>query len=227
MTEWKSTQPRFLKALLEGDADAAVMVAREALSSGAKPVEFFEGCIAPSLAEVGKRFETLEIFLPEMVTAAEAVDKVNAEVIKPALEVASAEAAKVKGRVLLATVQGDLHDIGKNMVGLMLKVNGFEVIDLGTNVSPSDIVASAKKEGVDIIGLSALLTTCLPYMKDVCDFLVAKGARGAYRVVVGGAATTPDFAKEVGADAHGDSAADAVAICTEMMVDRAQRHEKG
>jgi 5-methyltetrahydrofolate--homocysteine methyltransferase len=103
------------------------------------------------------------------------------------------------------------------MVVLMLKVNGFEVVDLGTNVSPSEIVARAENEGVDIIGMSSLLTTCLPYMKDVFDYLDGKDASGDYAVIMGGAATTPEFAKQVGADGYGHSAAEAVALCQKIM----------
>ncbi|MCJ7733223.1 MAG: cobalamin-dependent protein, partial [Anaerolineales bacterium] len=179
----------------------------------ATPTEFFENCIAPTLQEVGKKFETLDIFLPEMVTAAETVEVVNTEVINPAVADSLSEVYRPLGKVLLATVQADLHDIGKNMVGLMLKVNGFEVIDLGTNVSPSEIVARAEFENVDIIGMSALLTTCLPYMKDVCNYLEGKGIRDKYAVIIGGAATTPKVMEDMGANAYGSSAADGVSKC--------------
>lgn len=217
MSEWSNRQVRFLDALLEGNSAAAVSLARDSLSAGAQPVEFFDQCVAPSLAEIGRRFERLDIFLPEMVTAADVVEIVNSEVINPAVEAGHASATRAKGKVLLATVQGDLHDIGKNMVGLMLKVNGFEVIDLGTNVSPSDIVERAERDRVDIVALSTLLTTCLPYVKDVCDFLESKGIRHKFPVIIGGAATNPKLAEEVGANAHGASAAEAVKKCAMLL----------
>lgn len=217
MSEWETLIPKFIESLQAGDEETAIALARESLGSGVTPVEFFENCIAPSLKEIGKRFETLDIFLPEMVTAADTVERVNEEVINPAVAESQIDANMSAGKVLLATVQGDLHDIGKNMVGLMLKVNGFEVIDMGTNVAPADIVARAEQENVDIIGLSALLTTCLPYMKDVGDFLVGKGIREKYAVIIGGAATTPDLTEEMGANAHGSSAADGVKKCQMLL----------
>ncbi len=217
MSDWGILQPQFIDFLLTGDEAAAIALARESLEGGSTPVEFFENCISPSLQDVGKRFETLDIFLPEMVTAADTVDAVNTEVINPAVAESQNGASMSLGKVLLATVQGDLHDIGKNMVGLMLKVNGFEVIDLGTNVSPSDIVSRAEQEEVDIIGMSALLTTCLPYMKDVGDHLAGKDIREKYEVIIGGAATTPDVMEDMGANAYGSSAADGVKKCKMLL----------
>ncbi len=217
MSDWNAIKTQFIDYLLGGDENGAVKLAQDSLDGGTTPVEFFENCIAPSLQEVGKRFETLDIFLPEMVTAADTVEAVNTEVINPAVAELNDGTSMSLGKVLLATVQGDLHDIGKNMVGLMLKVNGFEVIDLGTNVSPSDIIARAEQENVDIIGMSALLTTCLPYVKDVGDFLVGKNIRDKYAVIIGGAAATPDIVEDMGANAYGSSAADGVEKCKMLL----------
>jgi len=217
MSNLEKTQKDFLEILLAGDSEKAVSLAREVLDGGTAPTEFFETCISPSLEEIGKRFETLDIFLPEMVTAAEVVQTVNDQVITPAVETSDSEGITSAGKVLMATVQGDLHDIGKNMVVLMLKVNGFEVVDLGTNVSPSEIVERAESEGVNIIGMSSLLTTCLPYMKDVFDYLDGKDTRNEYAVIMGGAATTPEFSEEMGANGYGHSAAEAVALCQKIM----------
>jgi len=217
MSNLEKIQKDFLDILLAGDTDKAVALAKETLDSGTAPTEFFEACIAPSLAEIGKRFETLDIFLPEMVTAAEVVQQVNDDVITPAVESSQSEGITSAGKVIMATVQGDLHDIGKNMVVLMLKVNGFEVIDLGTNVSPSEIVERAESESANIIGMSSLLTTCLPYMKDVFDYLEGKNTRDQYKVIMGGAATTPEFSEEMGANGYGHSAAEAVALCQKIM----------
>jgi len=213
MNDWETIQPKFISFLLAGDEISAMTLVRESLKNGASPVEFFENCIAPSLKEVGKRFETLDIFLPEMVTAADIVEKINNEVINPILAEMKGNKNLSMGKVLLATVQGDLHDIGKNMVALMLKVNGFEVIDMGTSVAPADIVSRAVQEDVDVIGLSALLTTCLPYMKEVGEFLEAKRIRNKYPIIIGGAATNPNIAEEMGANAHGSSAAEGVEKC--------------
>jgi len=217
MSNLEKVQQEFLEILLAGDTDKAVALAKETLDGGTAPTEFFETCISPSLEEIGKRFETLDIFLPEMVTAAEVVQQVNDDVISPAVEDSQSEGITSAGKVLMATVQGDLHDIGKNMVVLMLKVNGFEVVDLGTNVTPSEIVERAESEAVNIIGMSSLLTTCLPYMKDVFDYLDGKDTRDQYAVIMGGAATTPEFSKEMGANGYGHSAAEAVALCQKIM----------
>ena len=217
MRNLQTVQNDMLEILLSGDTNRALSLASEVLDQGTSPITFFEECIAPSLAEIGKRFETLEIFLPEMVFAAEIVNQMNEEVISPAIETSHSEKIASMGRVLLATVKGDMHDIGKNMVALMLRVNGFEVVDLGTDVPPIDIVLAAEKEKVDIIGLSSLLTTCLPYMKDVVDYLEAGGTRPKYSVIIGGAAATEEFAKSLKADGIGKSAAEAVSICREIM----------
>lgn len=216
-----SLQTQFLELLLDGDEDGALEFSRRALAEGATPLEFFSNCITPALTEIGNRFETLDIFLPEMVIAAEIVEKINDHVINPALEQAEGGAAREPaGKVLLATVQGDLHNIGKNMVALMLRVNGFEVIDAGIDVPPAKIVSMAEEGRVDIIGMSTLLTTCLPYVKDTLDHLKGKGLREKYAVIIGGAAPNDDFAAQVGADACGHSAADAVRICTDLMKKR-------
>lgn len=216
----KEIQTIFLESLLEGNSDGAVALAQEALDNGTKPMEFFEVCIGPSLKEIGQRFETLEIFLPEMVIAAEVVQKVNDQVINPAIEADKSEKVISAGKVLLATVKGDLHDIGKNMVDMMLQVNGYQVINMGIDVPADSIVAKAEEENVDIIGLSALLTTTLPYMHDVISFLEGKGIRDKYKVIVGGAAPTPEYTQEIGADGHGRNAAAAVELCNQIMASK-------
>jgi methylmalonyl-CoA mutase cobalamin-binding domain/chain len=214
---WEEQQAKLLDFLLNAESDKAVSLARETLDQGVGPAEFFEKCVTPVLLEIGKRFETLEIFLPEMVGAADIVQEMNKQVINPALEAGTSdERAAPLGKVLLATVQGDLHDIGKSMVALMLRVNGFEVVDMGIDVPPSQIVKRAEQEQVDIIGLSTLLTTCLPYVKDTIDYFVEKGIRDKYAIIIGGAAPTAAFAAQVGVDAYGHSAAEAVTICREL-----------
>jgi len=221
MKDLKELQPLLLEYLLAGNAAEALALAQKALDDGAKPMEFFEVCIGPSLKDIGQRFETLDIFLPEMVIAAEVVQKVNEQVINPAIEADNSEEIISAGKVLLATVQGDLHDIGKNMVDMMLQVNGYQVINMGIDVPADTIVAKAEEENVDIIGLSALLTTTLPYMHDVISFLEGKGIRHKYKVIVGGAAPTPEYTQEIGADGHGRNAAAAVELCNQIMTIKA------
>ncbi len=217
MIDLSTIRESLLNIMLSGRQDAALALSSSTLDQGVAPRDFFEQCIAPSLAEVGNRFETLEIFLPELVVAADVARKVTEDIIKPRIEASSSLKLASEGKVLLATVKGDLHDIGKNMVGLMLKVNGFEVIDLGTNVTPSEIILQAEKEKVDIIGLSSLLTTCLPYMRDVLNYLDANNNRDKYAVIIGGAATTPELANTMGADGIGNSATEAVTLCQKLM----------
>lgn len=210
----------FLDYLLAGEMDPALALATESMDAGVSPVEFFENVIAPALEDIGEKFENLDIFLPEMMIAARIVQAVNDQVLTPRVTENSGYEKTNHGKVLVATVQGDLHDIGKNMVSLMLRVNGFEVFDLGTNVAPSVIIEQAEANQVDIIGLSSLLTTCLPYMKDVFTHLEGKGIRDQFAVIMGGAAVTPHFAEQVGADGFGHSAAEAVKLCKQLMQER-------
>jgi methylmalonyl-CoA mutase cobalamin-binding domain/chain len=224
MTElnWLEIKNNFLLALLTSNQAEAFKITRRLLTAEVSMLEFFQHCITPSLEEIGARFENLEIFLPEMVEAASIVECIEHEILEPEIQKTMLTSTLGggllhTGRVLLATVQGDLHDIGKNMVGSMLKVNGFEVIDAGVNVAAQDIISKARSEHVNIIGLSALLTTTLPYMKDVMDLLVGFGLRHKYSVIVGGAAVTPEFAKEIQADGYGRTAVDAVQVCKSIL----------
>jgi trimethylamine corrinoid protein len=215
--QWKEIQETFINSLLEEEEEEAIRIAQDVLSEGARPEQLFESCVTPSLVEIGARFERLEIFLPEMVAAAEIVQAVNEQVIQPSIESSGGEGVGSQGKVVLATVEGDLHDIGKNMVNLMLQVNGFEVIDLGVNVSAEEIVKVAEQENADIIGLSSLLTSCLPYMRDVVELLQAKRLREQFEVIIGGAAPTAEFAHSGGFDAQGHTAAEAVTICKSIL----------
>jgi 5-methyltetrahydrofolate--homocysteine methyltransferase len=201
------------QAILTGDNKGAMAITQRGLDEGTDLQALIDGGMIPAMAEVGRRFEEEEYFVPELLLSARAM-KAALGILRPLLSDSGVEPV---GCVVMGTVQGDLHDIGKNMVGLMLKVNGFEVIDLGTNVPPADIIARAEQEQVDIIGMSALLTTCLPYMKDVCDFLEAKGIRDKYPVIIGGAATHPEIAEEMGANTHGGSAAEGVEKCKMLL----------
>ena len=220
---WDPDWKEFADLLLLGESEPALEKTRQVLAIGITPVDFFQQCVTPAMVEVGNRFESLEIFLPEMVGAAEVVKQIDEVIIQPLLIAGGGSHTQVEtaGKVALASVQGDLHDIGKNMVALMLKANGFEVVDFGVNVSPAEIVDRAVQEKVHIIGLSSLLTTCLPYMKDVIDYLKARGLREKYAVIIGGAAPSEEFAREIGADAQGHSAPEAVRICKEIINSKA------
>jgi trimethylamine corrinoid protein len=224
--QWDMVKDDLFNSLLNEDVEHAHELSQKTLEL-TTPEIFFELCITPVLKEIGDRFERLEIFLPEMIFAAEVIQSINKKVIQPRIEASQGGKIKSQGKVLIATIEGDLHDIGKNMVALMLQVNGFEVIDLGVDVSPKVIVEKAEQENVDIIGLSSLLTSCLPYMKDVVDLLNAKGLRERYEVIIGGAAPTPEYAHKIGVDAQGHTAVEAVAICKELMTIKAGYQEGG
>ncbi len=195
-------------AIRTGDDEEAAALARQAVDAGVSPQEIFDSCVVPVLKDIGDQFGRLEIFLPEMIVAADAAKAVFG-VLEPVLEAQQAGSMAL-GKIVIGTAAGDVHDIGKNMVAVMLEVNGFEVIDLGTDVSPQDFLKTARSEEADIIAISSLLTTSLPYMKDVLAVLDATGRNEQFSVMLGGGPVTADWADEVGADGYGKDAAEAV-----------------
>ena len=167
----------------------------------------------PAMDEIGQKFECNEVFVPELLVAARAM-KAAMAIIEPMLKEAGVESA---GKVVVGTVQGDLHDIGKNLVVSMLTGGGFEVIDLGVNITPDQFAAAAKENGAHAIAMSALLTTTMPAMKSTIEALEAAGLRDQVKVFVGGAPITQDFADEIGADGYSASANGAVRLAREMI----------
>jgi 5-methyltetrahydrofolate--homocysteine methyltransferase len=204
------------QALETGNEARGVELARAALESGLKPTFLFVEGIQPLLYEVGKRFERLEIFLPDLMKAAKVIKAMQREVLEPAI-VASSEQATELGLVVLGTCQGDIHDIGKNMVGLMLQVNGFKVVDLGTDVPVQTFIKAARENNAQIIGVSSLLTPSMPYMADLVERLKGLGLRDKFKVIVGGAPVTDSYAQRIGADAYGADAVEAVRICRRLV----------
>jgi 5-methyltetrahydrofolate--homocysteine methyltransferase len=194
-------------AVLNGDAKTAKATTEQALAAGADPLKLVQDYMMPAMAEVGRRFETNEYFVPELLISARAM-KAALELIRPLL---AASGAQPVGRVALGTVKGDLHDIGKNLVGAMLEGGGYEVIDLGVNVSPEQFIAAVKEKKANIVAMSALLTTTMPSMKTTIDALKQAGVRDQVKVLVGGAPITQKYAEEVGADGYSENAAGAVA----------------
>jgi methanogenic corrinoid protein MtbC1 len=204
-----------VNAIKTGNVEEGVSEALTLVKSGKAPIEIFTDCIEPTLAEIGDQFSRLEIFLPEMISAAGVVKAVH-EALKPHLE--ADQASTSKGKVVIATVSGDLHDIGKNIVKAMLEVNGFEVKDLGVDVSPKTALSSAREFDADIIALSALMLPSLPFVKDVIDFVNADDkSRERFKVVVGGGPVSQGWADEAGADGYGDNAIDAVSIIRQLL----------
>jgi len=203
------------QTVLDGDADEAERLARQALEAGVPPLEAIEQGYVKGIEEVGALFEKGEMFLPELVAAAEAM-KQALGVLQPALET-SAQGRKVLGRVVIGTVKGDIHDIGKSIVGSMLTASGFDVLDLGVDVDIAAFVEKAKEFNADIVGLSALLTTTMPAQREVIRKLEEAGLRGKIKVMVGGAPVTERWAVEIGADGYAEDAIRAVAAAKKMM----------
>lgn len=195
-------------AILTGDAKTAREVTEKALAAGADPLTLVNQYMIPAMAEVGRRYECNEYFVPELLISARAM-KASLELIRPLLVASGREPA---GRVAIGTVKGDLHDIGKNLVAAMLEGGGFEVIDLGVNVAPEQFVAAVKEKKAQIVAMSALLTTTMPSMKSTIEALEAAGVRDRVKVLVGGAPITQRFADEIGADGYSENAPGAVTL---------------
>ena len=201
------------EAVLAGNSAAAVAAARQALSEGADPLDLVLHGISPAMAEVGRLFEAGDYFVPELLISARATKEVFV-LIRPLL---AKQGAQPTGRVVLGTVQGDLHDIGKNLVAALLEGGGFEVIDLGVNVSPEKFIAAVADKKAQIVGLSALLTTTLPAMKTTLDAFRSAGLRDRVKVMIGGAPVTQSFADTIGADGYGENAASAVQLARRLV----------
>jgi trimethylamine corrinoid protein len=192
------------------DRDAAVTAAQEALEAGLDPLVAVEKGFAEPIRELGDAFDRMEIFLPQLVMAADAM-KTGMAVIEEAMK-ASGSALEKKGTVVLGTVEGDIHDIGKTVVGAMMQANGYEVHDLGVEVPSTRFIQAAEELGADIIAMSALLSTTMLFQRDVVELLQNKGIREKYYTIVGGAPVTQSWADEVGADAFARDAVDAVKV---------------
>jgi methylmalonyl-CoA mutase cobalamin-binding domain/chain len=217
MTNMETQAEEFSRLLLEEDEQEAKSWAAKLLESGTSALEFFDGVFTPAMTGIGDKFGRLEIFLPELMDAAEKAKAVSEEVVQPLLAKQDAGVKTVRGKVVLCSVKGDLHDIGKNMVRLMLQVNGFDVIDLGIDVPPREAINRAREEEADIIGLSSLMTTSMPYMKECVELRDGFGLKGKIKVIVGGAPITPDYSRQIGADAFGRDAVEGVKRCIELM----------
>jgi corrinoid protein of di/trimethylamine methyltransferase len=207
-------------AVVEGDSEAAVAASHNALGGGLDPQVVLNEGLMKGADVFGQRFESGEFFLPELMLAGRALKSAMA-VVRPELEARYGATGTASGKVVLATVETDIHDIGKNIVGSMLVASGFEVVDLGVDVPITEIVKRAHEAGADIIGLSALLTTSIPYMRDLVELLKARGIRDQYLIIVGGASVTQDYADAIGADGYADNAVQAAQLAQELM--RARR----
>jgi corrinoid protein of di/trimethylamine methyltransferase len=200
-------------AVIAGDAKATRAITEQALQEGTDPVKLVNDFMVPAMDEVGRRFECNEYFVPELLLSARAM-KAALEIVRPLL---AARGTEPVGRVVIGTVKGDLHDIGKNLVAAMLEGGGFEVIDLGVNVSPERFIAIAQERNAHIIAMSALLTTTMPSMKTTIEALKQAGVREKVKVLIGGAPITQKYAEEIGADGFSDNAVGAVALAKKTL----------
>ncbi len=199
--------------VIAGDEDKCVAAAEASIEAGIAPLVSIEEGLTPGIREVGDRFGRMEMFLPEMVLSANAM-QAAVGVLEP--HFAEGDNAK-KGKIIIGTVKGDIHDIGKNIARALLTVNGYDVIDLGRDVDLTDFIDVAEKEGVDIIGMSGLLSTSLPLMRDTIKMMHDDEVREKYQVIIGGGPTSQEYADQIGADAYAETAFDGVDICDRMM----------
>jgi 5-methyltetrahydrofolate--homocysteine methyltransferase len=197
-----------------GESEKLKELIKKALASKVAPMEIIEKALRPAMEEVGQKFETLEIFLPEMIMAADAMSA-GVEILRPLLAAAGGE--KKVGRVVLGTVSGDVHRIGKDIVRIMLEGAGFDVTDAGHDVPDDTFLAKVKDLEPDILGLSALMTTTMQNIPRVIDALKAEGLRGKVKVIVGGAPVLADWAKQIGSDGYGENAVQAVSVSKKLV----------
>ena len=200
-------------AILNGDQKTSVALTKQALEEGVEPLDLIHRYMIPAMDEAGKRFECEDFFVPELLLAARAM-KGALELLRPRLAASGAQPA---GRVVIGTVKGDLHDIGKNLVSSMLEGGGFEVTDLGADVSPERFVEAVRKTGAQIVCLSALLTVTMPSMKTTIEAFRQAGIRDQIKVLIGGAPVTEQYAREIGADGYGGNANVAVALARQIV----------
>jgi len=201
------------EAVVSGDVDAVTGAAKEVVRKRVDPVKAIESGLSKGARIIGDKFERLEVFLPDLLVAAEAM--------KAGLEILLAEIPKDrtlrKGTVVCGTVRGDVHEIGKRIVAALLQANGFEVYDLGADVPSSKFIEEAGRVRADIIGLSALMSSTLAAQKDVIDYLKAVGERKKYIVMVGGGPTTQEWADQIGADGYAKTAPEAVKLALKLV----------
>jgi 5-methyltetrahydrofolate--homocysteine methyltransferase len=200
------------QTVMEGDMGATQENVQAALGEGVHAGDILHKGLIPAMGEVGQLFEDGEYFVPEMLIAARAM-KAGLAIIQPLLVDSGIEPI---GKVAIGTVKGDLHDIGKNLVAMMLEGAGFEIVDLGTDVSPENFVAAAK-DGVDILGLSALLTTTMPSMESTIKAIEDAGIRESVKIIIGGAPVTAEYAEQIGADGYAPDASQAATLVKRLV----------
>jgi 5-methyltetrahydrofolate--homocysteine methyltransferase len=211
MTQFEELQ----QAIIDGKAQVSKELTEKMLKEGLRPGEFFPKAIIPAMDEVGRRMRECEFFIPEVLIAARAA-RASSDILRPLL--VGDEAVQSAGTVVCGTVKGDLHDIGKNIVAMMLESAGFKIIDLGVDVTPEKIVEAVRTQNAGLVALSALLTTTMVNMKAVVEALSAAGLRDKVKIMVGGAPVTDAWAHSIGADGYGKDAPAAVELARQLAV---------
>ena len=201
------------EAVINGDRDEVARMAQEAVDEGVGPDSIVNQGLIVGMDEVGRRFKANEFYVPEVLIAARAMHA-GMDIVNPLLAESGIEP---RGRVLIGTVQGDLHDIGKNLVAMMLEGGGYEVIDMEVDVPADQFVAAVNEHSPNVVAMSALLTTTMPAMKDTIEAFEAAGVRQQIKIMIGGAPVTQDYADEIGADGYAPDAASAVDLAADLM----------
>jgi corrinoid protein of di/trimethylamine methyltransferase len=203
------------QSVMDGDTDQAAALARQALAQGVSPLDAINQGFVVGVNEVGRQYGCGDMFLPDLVMAGEAM-KAAVAVLEPEMQRSGVE-RKMLGKVVLGTVKGDIHEIGKTLVGTMLTANGFQVFDMGTDVPTAKFVDKARQVSADIVGLSALLTTTMTVQRDVVEALKEAGLKDKVKVMIGGAPVTRGWAAEIGAEGYSEDAIGAVAVAKKLM----------
>jgi len=198
--------------LFNYDEKAIKADVEKALEEGSSPLEVID-VLSGCMREIGDKFARLELFLTDLMMAGDTM-KVALEILLPKIP---KEKISTKGKIVIGTVKGDIHDIGKNIVSAMLTASGFEVYDIGKDVSASKFLEEAEKVKADIIGASALMTTTMPALKDLIDYIKAKNLRNKYKIIIGGGPVTKEYAEEIGADAYAENAVEAIKVIENLI----------
>jgi len=207
------TYEQLNEGVIKGNAKLVVEATKAALASGAEPLEIINRGLVAGITIVGQRFRACEMYIPEVLMSAKAM-AAGVDLVKPLL---TGKEMLSKGKLLIGTVKGDLHDIGKNLVGLMMESSGYEVVSLGVDISPEKFAEAVREHKPQLLGLSALLTTTMLAMKDTIEGLKEAGLRDSVKVMIGGAPVTADFATEIGADGYAPDAASATELAGKLL----------
>jgi corrinoid protein of di/trimethylamine methyltransferase len=206
------------EAVLTYDAEGGTRLVRQGLDQGIPPLTLIDEGLSPGVAVIGEKFQAMEIFLPELMMAAKVFLEAM-KILEPAI-LAAGEGRQRRGVAVIGTVKGDVHSIGKDLFGTLLKVAGFEVHNLGVNVHPGKFVEKVEETGAQVVGLSALMTTTMPSMREVVEFFDARGIRDRHAILIGGGPVTEGYCKKILADGYGETAQDGVQLAIEHAAQR-------